>query len=64
MSQPYGGSADPSAFGLQTKDDATTAAVVDNVKEFAQSVRFLGSYAKHVALEDRSHTEMPWTAYI
>ena len=46
------------------KGEASTQAVVANIREFAQSVRCLGTYGKHVALEDISHTEMPWTAYI
>ena len=45
------------------QDSASVEALLGHIAEFAQSSRLLGTYAKNVALEDVSHSDMPWTAY-
>jgi len=48
---------------FEPKDESSTKALMNNIQEFAQSTRLLGTYAKNVTPLEVDLTDMPWTAY-
>jgi len=48
---------------FEPESEEAAAKALDNVREFATSLRVLGTYKKSISLDDVSQSEMPWTAY-